>query len=145
MSAVLVIETDRFIGSLLEVLLRRAGFDVDVLPHGTAALRIFEQLECREYAAIVVQVTPHPSPVDSSLATGMALLRELQHRSPDCLQKTVVLTTHHDRFRSELANVCHVVVEPFDADQFVSEVRSCVSAGDVRVDVTKRIARPEAT
>ena len=144
MSAVLVIETDRFIGSLLEVLLRRAGFDVDVLPHETAALRNFEQLECREYAAIVVQVTPHPSPVDSSVATGMALLREMERKSPECLPKTIVLTTHHDRFISELAKVCHVVIEPFDAYQFVSEVKSCVSANDV-CDVTNRIARPEAT
>lgn len=143
MPAVLVVETDHSLGSLLTVLLEREGFVVDLLPHGTAALRVFEKLECREYAAIVVQVTPLASPVDRSVSTGVALLRELQRRSPDCFRKTFVLTTLHDQFIAELAKVCRVISEPFDIHEFAKEIRSCVSAGGVSAE--QCAAAPPAT
>lgn len=128
MSAVLVIQTDPSLSVLLTTLLERENFAVDLLPHGTAAFRVFEQLDCRHYAAIVVQVTPVPSPIDGSVATGVALLRELERRSPECLLKTFVLTTHCDPYIADLATVRRVFMEPFDIHEFARELRSCASA-----------------
>lgn len=122
--SVLVIESDQALSSLLTELLQREGFRVNIVPHGTSALRLIEEQRCREFAAIVVQVTPFASPVEPSMPTGVALVRHLAEVSPRCLPKTLVLTTFQNEDTAELKEVCTVMTEPFDIAEFVQTIKA---------------------
>lgn len=126
--SILVIESDAALSSLLTVLLEREGFRVHVLSDVVVAKQLIEELKCRSYAAIIVQLTPFPSPVDPSMPTGIALVHCIAAASPECLQRTFVLTTMKSEFTAELRELCTVITEPFDIAEFVQTIRPSVAA-----------------
>lgn len=126
---VLVIESDESLSSLLRRLIERESLGVELLPHDSSAVQLVKKLECRSYAAIVVQVSPIGSPIDPSLPTGIALLQVIAKVSPECLTKTIVLTTFENDRIVDLESTCRVLREPFEIDEFAHILRSCATWG----------------
>jgi DNA-binding response OmpR family regulator len=122
--SVLVIESDAALSSLLTALLQREGFGVNIIPHGASALRLIEEQRCQVFAAIVIQLTPFASPVDPSVPTGVALVRRLAEASPQCLPKTLVLTTFQNQDTAKLREICTVMTEPFEIAEFMQTIKT---------------------
>lgn len=118
----LVIEDDFATRFLLGTIFRREGLIVEEASDGLAALSRLR----REAWDVVILDLMLPEP------NGFEILRELGNRSPELLDRTVVLTAADQRMLrdfSDGARVCRVMRKPFNVEELIEVVLSCPTRG----------------
>ena len=124
----LVIENDSGTRKLLDVLLTRFGFEVDLVATGSDALTLLENVQ---YDVLILDLLiPGRS--------GMEILQWLERERPDTLARVVVLSSSSparlDAVREEWPGV-RTIRKPFELGAVV-EAAAEVSAGRVRHEAT---------
>ena len=114
----LVIDDDEGIRSLMQAIFDREDILVEFAQDGRAAL---EKLRISSYDVLVLDLMLPE-------INGFELIRELKHREPDALRRTIVLTAASDHTLRDFGDatlVRRVMRKPFELREFVDEVRAC--------------------
>jgi two-component system OmpR family response regulator len=116
-SRVLLLDDDHSMQRLVQTLLKRAGFRVDVVTKGNEAI---EKIRSTKYDAVLLDLMmPHEG--------GMTVLSHLRGIDPAMLQKVVLLTAAPQSIlRGIEAEVFGVVRKPFEHADLVAAVTRCV-------------------
>jgi len=111
---VLVLDDDVSMQKLVSVLLRREGYNVEVVSSGRAAIAAVEK---EPFAALLLDLMmPHEG--------GMTVLKHLRDSNPAMLQKVILLTATPDSVLKTIAgDVFAVVKKPFEGPDLVAAVR----------------------
>ena len=114
---VLVADDEAAIRTLLGHMLRRAGYEAVPVADGQEAI---ERLgESRFDALLLDLMMPR---VD-----GFGVVEYLIETCPEMIEKTIVMTAFPKAAaRERLHHLCHIVSKPFDAEELIGFVRSCV-------------------
>lgn len=116
---VLLLDDDPSMQRLVATLLRRDGLRVDVVGKGLQAV---EKLDQQQYDAILLDLMmPHEG--------GMTVIKVLREKSPQLLQRVILLTaTPASVTKSIEKEVFAVVRKPFEAEALVATVRQLTRA-----------------
>ncbi len=110
---VLVLDDDVSMQKLVSMLLKREGYRIDVVDSGRKAI---ESIDKNDYTAILLDLMmPHEG--------GMTVLTHLRQKSPEVLQRVILLTAMPDSILKGIAkDVFAVVRKPFEASDLVATV-----------------------
>ncbi len=119
---ILLVEDDRGIQGLIDVLFTRKEIGVDCASDGEQALRM---LRAREYGAVLLDLM-------LPRVNGFEVMRELKALNPDILKKTIVLTAASDLTLREFdeTQVRKLLRKPFSISELVAAVDQCLTAGE---------------
>jgi len=110
----LLLDDDPSIQRLMATVLRRAGFRVDLVSTGTAAI---EKLAKIEYKALLLDVM---TPTEG----GFTVVRHLKKARPELLHRVILVTASPETvLKTVSGNVAAVVHKPFTPEQLVKTVR----------------------
>jgi DNA-binding response OmpR family regulator len=110
---VLVLDDDPAMQRLVRLLLTRAGFRVDVVARGNAAIDAIQQ---QSYDAMLLDLM---MPVEG----GMTVIKHLRLHRPELLRRVVLLTSTPDAvLRTIAGDVSGIVKKPFVADELIAAV-----------------------
>jgi CheY-like chemotaxis protein len=121
--SVLVIDDDAGIQQLLETLLQRSGFGVEIVGNGVDAVRRLKTSHC----SVILLDLMLPK------MTGFEVLTEMKALHPHLLKRTVVLTAVSDATLKEFTDealVWKLIRKPFDVNGLVETVASCAAQSD---------------
>jgi CheY-like chemotaxis protein len=114
---ILVADDESSIRILVSRLLQRANYDVVEAADGVEAL---EQLAANEFDALVLDLM-------MPRVDGFAVVDNLIETQPTMLARTIILTAFPRAAAKErLHHLCRVLSKPFELEEFLSEVASCV-------------------
>ena len=115
--AVLVIDDDNGIQSLMGVLLKRQNYEVDIAHDGEEAL---QKLRERTYAAILLDLM-------MPRVNGFEVLHELKALKPQILERTIVFTAASEATLRDFdtSHVFRLIRKPFDIQNVASAVNDC--------------------
>lgn len=120
--SVLVVEDDQGIRTLLLAVLRRAGFQVDAVENGRAAL---ESLSRQRYALVITDLL-------MPKVDGYDLLKTLEETAREFLSCAIVLTaaspTAIQSYQLD-QRVFRVLRKPFDLEELLATVAACADLG----------------
>ena len=110
---VLVLDDDPAVQRLVRLLLERAGFRVDVVSKGNAAI---DAIQRQSYDALLLDLM---MPTEG----GMTVLKHLRGHNPELLKRAILLTSTPDSVLKTIAgDVSAVVKKPFVADELIAAV-----------------------
>lgn len=115
---VLVVDDDRAIQVMFDVVLKHHGFHADVVADGQAAL---ERLRDHEYDAILLDLM-------LPRTNGFEVIGHLKAGESQLLTRTIVVTAASGRTLELLdADDVHAVLKkPFDLDELIAALLSCM-------------------
>ncbi len=115
---VLVLDDDAAIRKLVTLVLKRAGYRVEVVTKGNDAIRAIENAD--HYAAILLDLMmPHEG--------GMTVMKHLRKSNPALLKRVILLTAAPDPvLRTMRKDVFAVVKKPFEAAVLTAAVEKLV-------------------
>jgi DNA-binding response OmpR family regulator len=118
---VLVIDDDRGLQSLLNVLLTRAGFDVEFADDGRAGL---EKINGGNHYAVIMLDLLLPE------ISGLEILEQLRKDSPGTLARTIVLTSASQGVlrRVDASSIHALVRKPFDIQEMIRVTEACAGS-----------------
>ena len=115
---VLVVDDDESIRTLIQRLLNKHGFMVEVASDGAAAL---EKISKENYDALVLDLM-------MPRIDGFGVIKEMIASKPNLVPKTVVATAYPKEVTNQkLDEVCRVIIKPFDTKELVDAVRECTA------------------
>ena len=118
---VLVAEDDPGISSLVAQIVRRAGYEVDIVGDGDEALL---RLEEHSYAAMILDLM-------MPKRSGLDVIEHLERTAPDTLRSCViVLTAAAGPVLNTLADkpIYRIITKPFELADLTDALRDCTSA-----------------
>lgn len=116
---ILVIDDDLAIRVLLQAVLRRMKFEVELAEDGAAGL---EKLQSgRSYDLILLDLM-------MPRLNGYEFIEQINHRYPDQRPHIVVFTAAGKRGVDKIppSTVCNSILKPFDLDTFIQIIADCV-------------------
>ena len=121
----IICEDDPSIRALVQTVLRREGFDIDIAPDGAVAI---QKLDERRYDVVILDLMM-PG-VD-----GYAVVQHVKKRWPERIPRIIIMTAVSEALRKDFPEpVCMVLAKPFDIDKLASVVhdcaRGCAAGGD---------------
>ncbi|MEO8034859.1 MAG: response regulator [Acidobacteriota bacterium] len=122
---ILGVESDAGTRRLLEVLLRRGGFDPDLVAETEDALALFRFID---YQAVIVDLVLGEEP-------GFAILDWIATNRPSLTERTLVLSSAHPTQLRRLAEsypAAHIVTKPFEVVEFEQTISRLASGCDSR-------------
>lgn len=110
---VLVLDDDPSVQRLVKLLLQHAGFRVDVVDKGNAAI---EAIQRQTYDAMLLDLMmPHEG--------GMTVIKHLRTHQPELLRRVILLTATPDSvLRTIAGDVSGIVKKPFIAEELIATV-----------------------
>jgi CheY-like chemotaxis protein len=114
----LVVDDDAAIQTMMTAVFRRKDVTVEFASDGHAAL---DRLRRADYDAVVLDLMLPGT-------NGFEVLREVKHRRPELLGRTIVLTAASDLTLRDFTDgqlVRRVMRKPFDLHEFIEEVLAC--------------------
>ena len=114
---VLVLDDDPSMQRLVRLLLERAGYRVDVVDKGNAAI---DAIARHSYDAMLLDLMmPNEG--------GMTVIKHLRVHRPSLLRRTIVVTSTADSvLRTIDSGVSAIVRKPFVADELIAAVKKVV-------------------
>jgi len=110
---VLVLDDDPAMQRIVRLLLKRAGFRVDVVDRGNAAIDAIQE---RSYDAMLLDLM---MPVEG----GMTVIKHLRAHRPELLRRVILLTATPDSVLKTIAgDVSSIIKKPFVADELIAAV-----------------------
>lgn len=118
---VLVVETDRMLCGLVELILKREGWNVTSAADGHTALDLLR----RELPDVLLldPMLPGTSEFD--------VLHWIEKTNPSWLSRVIVFTAGSSRVIADLERnhrICRVVRKPFDVNELVNGIAVCAAA-----------------
>lgn len=111
---VLVLDDDASMRKLVSILLKRAGYRVDVVTKGNEAIKA---IDAENYAAILLDLM---MPYEG----GMTVMNHLRASKPDLLKRVILVTAAPDTvLRSVSDGIFGVVKKPFNASELTATVQ----------------------
>lgn len=109
----LLLDDDVAMQRLMSVLLKRAGYRVDVVSAGAEAI---EKIGQNQYAALLLDLM---TPTEG----GLTVIRHLKEVDPSMLRRVIVVTASPDSvLKSVEGDVAAIVQKPFEAEQLLAAV-----------------------
>lgn len=119
-SRVLIVDDDRAIRALVQILVERQGFSVDTAADGNDAYAL---LGVTAYHAVLLDLMM-PN------LNGFDLIEQLRREQPAILRRVIVLTAFsRGGLVPTIDGVHRVVRKPFDLDELIAVVHDCVAQG----------------
>ena len=113
----LLLDDDTAMQKLMETLLRRSGYRVDVVSSGKQAI---EKLGTTEYGALLLDLM---TPTEG----GLTVIRHLQENAPEQLKRVILVTASAESVINTVASdVAAVVRKPFQPAELTSAVARVV-------------------
>jgi DNA-binding response OmpR family regulator len=116
---VLVVEDDPAICALLEALLRRRGYEFDLVSDGNDAIR---RLRCASYSAVLLDLMLPGT-------FGFDVIRFLRAERPSMTSRVVIITAAStatlENFDGSIVRA--VLRKPFDIQELLDHVAACVT------------------
>jgi two-component system response regulator PilR (NtrC family) len=111
---VLVLDDDASMRKLVSLMLKRAGYRVDVVTKGNEAIKA---IESQDYAAILLDLMmPHEG--------GMTVMNHLRAEKPELMGRVILVTAAPDTMLVSLRNgIFGVVKKPLDAAELTATVK----------------------
>jgi DNA-binding response OmpR family regulator len=110
---VLVLDDDPSMQRLVRLLLERAGYRVDVVDKGNAAI---DAMARHSYDAMLLDLMmPNEG--------GMTVIKHLRAHHPSLLRRTIVVTSTSDSVLRTIDDVSAIVRKPFVADELIAAVK----------------------
>jgi DNA-binding response OmpR family regulator len=119
-SRVLVVDDDRALQLLLNVILTRAGFEVEFAGDGREALQKLRNGDGDGYAAVMLDlILPEVSGID--------ILANLQRDQPSLLKRVIILTSASRGVidRVDASRVHSLIRKPFDIQDVIRLTVAC--------------------
>ena len=119
---ILLVEDDRGIQGLIDVLFTRKEIGVDVASDGEQALSLLRE---KEYGAVLLDLM-------LPRLNGFEVMRELKALNPAVLKKTIVLTAASDLTLREFdeTQVRKLLRKPFSISDLMTAVDQCLAANE---------------
>ena len=120
---ILIVEDEPNIGESLSFILRKAGFDVDVVADGAEAL---DRLRRESFAAVILDLML-PG------LNGLEVLKRVRHDHHLAALPVMVLTARGqaaDRRTAEAIGASVFVTKPFSNSEVVDHIRRLTAGGD---------------
>lgn len=115
----LVVDDDASVRSLIQYVLRRESFEVEIASSPDEALTMLEE---RVYDVVVLDLRMNDP-------RALRILESLRERRPRLLRRVVIVSAAVHLLRHGLpAKVCRVLAKPFNIEDLVAAVSAC--AGD---------------
>ena len=115
---VLLLDDDPSMQKLVAMLLRRAGYRVDVVSDGAQAI---ENIGHTDYAALLLDLM-------TQTEGGLTVIRHLKESQPELLKRVILVTGSTESvIRTVAKDIATVVHKPFEAAQLVETVNRVVS------------------
>lgn len=112
----LIAEDDPSIRALVQTVVKREGFDVDLASDGEAAI---ERLENRCYDLVLLDLMMPGM-------DGYAVVRQVKERWPARLPRIIIMTALTEAIKNDFPEaVCGVLSKPFDIDKLSALVHDC--------------------
>lgn len=109
----LVLDDDNAMQRLVGTLLRRAGYQVDIVSAGAQAI---EHIASHDYLALLLDVM---TPTEG----GLTVVRHLKKEKPELLARTILVTGSPDSVLKAVAgDVRAIVHKPFDAKELIAVI-----------------------
>jgi two-component system alkaline phosphatase synthesis response regulator PhoP len=127
MSGVLVIEDDRALCRLLELILKRDGLTTDVVQRGDDGAAAIERNGDAYDAILLDMMLPGMN--------GAEILSRVRTRQPHLLERILVISAAPPQVLQDVEKHGHVrgvFRKPFDLDSVVAKLRECVRDGAAR-------------
>ena len=121
MSGVLVIEDDRALCRLLELILKRDGLTAEVVQRGDAGAEAIER-DGDQYDAILLDMMLPGM-------NGVEILSRIRERRPHLLDRILVISAAPTLVLQSVEKECGVkgvFRKPFDLDSVMTKLRECV-------------------
>lgn len=116
----LLLDDDQAMLRLMNTLLRRAGYRVDVVSSGSEAIEMIGPVE---YDALLLDLM---SPTEG----GATVIRHLKTANPAMLRRVILVTASPESLlRSVAGDAAAVVQKPFTPEQLLTTVERIVSEG----------------
>jgi len=116
----LIAEDDPSIRALVQTVVKREGFEVDLAEDGATAL---QRLEERSYDLVLLDLMM-PG-VD-----GYAVVQQVKERWPSRLPRIIIMTAVSEAITTNFPEpVCGVIAKPFDIDKLSALVHDCARGG----------------
>ena len=110
---VLVLDDDPAMQRLIPIVLRRAGYRVDVVSGGKQAI---EKIKRHDYSALLLDLM---TPTEG----GVTVMNHLKKSNPDLLRRVILVTASPESIlRSVAGDAAAVVHKPFEAEELVAAV-----------------------
>ena len=110
----LLLDDDAAMRRLVSLLLKRAGYSVDVVVSGNDAI---DAIENQQYTAVLLDLM-------MPLEGGMTVIRHLRQNAPAKLRRVVVITGAPDAVTDPIRNEIFAVVrKPFGQDEVVETLK----------------------
>lgn len=116
---VLIADDDKAITRLLNTILTRNGFAVDIVGNGEDAITL---LDTANFAAIILDLM-------MPRVSGFDVIEHLERTAPDRLTRDVIILTAvsaRDLSKLDGRHVFRIIRKPFDLGEFVAAVTACV-------------------
>lgn len=120
---VLVVESDGDQGAAITAICGDGGFAVDVVSHERTLAHLSKHAS--DYCALIVRVAPEPSTLSAADRMGEFVLRYIAQAMPECLARTIVVTTIPDDLRTNLPAVQTVLDDPYEPSDLVDAIAAC--------------------
>jgi len=119
MPRALIVEDDEPIRSMLALIIRHHGFDVDTASDGDQAI---ESIDADGFDVVVLDLM-------MPKVDGYAVLEHMNRHDPDMLRHTIIATAVPEReLRTVSAPVFAVHTKPFELDRLISDVKIVAQA-----------------
>lgn len=118
---ILVVDDDRSIRGLIELLLHRRGMEVDGVEDGAAALALIRR---HDYDAVVLDLM-------MPRMNGFDFLAAIRHEQPGMIRKMIVVTAFSRQGHPPAVDGTFAIIrKPFDIHNLMSVVELCVDDRD---------------
>jgi DNA-binding response OmpR family regulator len=115
----LLLDDDPGMQRLIPLLLKRAGYRVDVVSAGAQAI---EKIAETEYGALLLDLM---TPTEG----GLTVIRHLKESNPALLRRVIVVTASPDSVLKRVeGDVAAIVQKPFEAETLLAAVESVMAS-----------------
>ena len=124
---ILVIDDDLAIRVLLQAVLRRMKFDVELAEDGAAGLEKLQQNSDGQFNLILLDLM-------MPRLNGYEFIEQIAQRYPENKPHIVVFTAAGKRGVDKIPDdaVCSSILKPFDLDKFIDVIGECVNGDHSR-------------
>jgi CheY-like chemotaxis protein len=124
---ILVIDDDLAIRVLLQAVLRRMKFDVELAEDGAAGLDKLQQNADGKFDLVLLDLM-------MPRLNGYEFIEQIAQRYPQNKPHIVVFTAAGKRGVDKIPDnaVCSSILKPFDLDKFIDVIAECVNGDHVR-------------
>lgn len=115
---VLLVDDDEAIRALVQKILERHHYQVEVARDGQEAI---EKLRDADYDVVLLDLM-------MPRVDGFGVMQHLRESNPELLRRVIVMTAFTAAARDRIEPNCRLIAKPFDITELVGAIQNCVGA-----------------